>query len=201
MMRLTLILGLVCIVSVFADDTPTTTNVPETTFDQDKNWEDAKSLYDFHVNDLHGNEVKLEKYRGHVVLIVNVASKCGLTETNYKELQQLYEKYGQEKGLRILAFPSNDFAGQEPGTPEEILEFVKQYNVTFDMMEKVHVNGDEAHPLYKWLKNQSNGKGFIVNDVKWNFSKFLLDKEGHVVDRFAPTTSPLSIEKSLEKLF
>lgn len=130
---------------------------------------------------------------------MNVASQCGLTDTNYKQLQSLFEKYGESKGLRVLAFPSNEFAGQEPGTSEEILNFVKKYNVSFDMFEKIQVNGDEAHPLYKWLKSQEEGAGTITDGIKWNFTKFLIDKNGKVVSRFAPTTEPLSMEDTINK--
>jgi len=167
--------------------------------DQDTNWQSATSVYDFHVNDILGKNVPLEKYRGHVLIIVNVASNCGLTDTNYKQLQQLYNKYSEKEGLRILAFPSNQFAGQEPGTSEEILNFVKQYNVTFDMLEKIDVNGENAHPLWKWLK--TNKEGLITNDIKWNFTKFIIDKEGKAVEKFSPTTEPLSMEETLKKYF
>lgn len=143
--------------------------------------------------------MSLNKYRGHVCIIVNVASNCGLTDTNYRELVQLYEKYNEKEGLRILAFPSNEFGGQEPGTSVEILEFVKKYNVTFDLFEKINVNGDNAHPLWKWLKTQANG--FITDDIKWNFSKFIINKEGKVVSRFAPTVDPLQMESELKKYF
>jgi len=145
-----------------------------------------------------GKNVSLEKYHGHVLIIVNVASNCGLTDTNYKQLQQLYNKY-RDNGLRILAFPSNQFAGQEPGTSEEILNFVKQYNVTFDMFEKIDVNGENAHPLWKWLKTQKSG--LITNAIKWNFTKFIVNKEGKPVERFSPSTEPLSMEKSLKTYF
>lgn len=146
-----------------------------------------------------GKNVSLDKYCGHVLIIVNVASYCGLTDTNYKQLQQLYDEYSEKEGLRILAFPSNQFAGQEPGTSEEILNFVKQYNVTFDMFEKVDVNGDNAHPLWKWLKTQQ--KGLITDNIKWNFTKFIINKEGKAVERFPPTTEPLSMEETLKKYF
>ncbi|XP_043792280.1 probable phospholipid hydroperoxide glutathione peroxidase [Apis laboriosa] len=167
--------------------------------DQDKNWKSASTIYDFHAKDIHGNDVSLNKYHGHVCIIVNVASNCGLTDTNYRELVQLYEKYNGKEGLRILAFPSNEFGGQEPGTSAEILEFVKKYNVTFDLFEKINVNGDNAHPLWKWLKTQANG--FITDDIKWNFSKFIINKEGKVVSRFAPTIDPLQMESELKKYF
>jgi len=143
----------------------------------------------------------LEKYRGHVLIIVNVASNCLLTDTNYKQLQQLYNKYSEKEGLRILAFPSNQFAGQEPGTSDEIRNFVKQYNVTFDMFEKINVNGENAHPLWKWLQAQKKEEAFITNNIKWNFTKFIIDKEGKVVERFSPATEPLSMEKTLIKYF
>ncbi|XP_012062520.1 PREDICTED: probable glutathione peroxidase 2 [Atta cephalotes] len=163
-----------------------------------KDYQSATSVYDFYANDILGKNVSLEKYHGHVLIIVNVASNCGLTDTNYKQLQQLYNKYS-DNGLRILAFPSNQFAGQEPGTSEEILNFVKQYNVTFDMFEKIDVNGENAHPLWKWLKTQKSG--LITNAIKWNFTKFIVNKEGKPVERFSPSTEPLSMEKSLKTYF
>lgn len=168
-------------------------------FDQEKDWSKADTIYDFRAKDIHGNDVSLDKYRGHVCIIVNVASNCGYTDNHYKELVQLYEKYGETKGLRILAFPSNQFGGQEPGTAQEILNFVKKYNVTFDMFEKINVNGDDAQPLWKWLKTQASG--FITDDIKWNFTKFIINKEGKVVSRHAPSTSPLELEPELQKLF
>lgn len=170
-----------------------------TEFNQDTDWESATSVYDFHANDILGKNVPLDKYRGHVLIIVNVASNCGLTDTNYKQLQQLYNQYSEKEGLRILAFPSNQFAGQEPGTSEEILNFVQQYNVTFDMYEKIDVNGENAHPLWKWLKTRK--EGLITNAIKWNFTKFIVDKEGKVVERFAPSTEPLSMEETLKNYF
>ena len=175
---------------------PATTSAP---LDQDTDWSKATTIYDFHARDIHGNDVSLDKYRGHVCIIVNVASNCGLTDTNYKELVQLYEKYSEKQGLRILAFPSNQFGGQEPGTSEQILDFVKKYNVTFDMFEKVDVNGEGAHPLWKWLKSQASG--FITDGIKWNFTKFIISKEGKVVLRHAPTTEPLQLEAELQKYF
>lgn len=170
-------------------------------FKQDTDWKSAKSIYEFHARDIDGNDVSLEKYRDHVAIVVNVASDCGLTDSNYKQLQALYEKYGKSKGLRILAFPSNDFANQEPGDAHDIKEFIKKYHVTFDMFEKIHVNGDNAHPLYKWLKSQKQGGGFLVDAIKWNFTKFLIDKNGQVIDRYAPTSDPNSMETELEKYF
>lgn len=168
-------------------------------FDQDKDWSTATSIYQFQANDLQGNLVSLEKYKGHPLIVVNAASKCKLTKPNYQQLQQLYEKYGADpdSGLRILAFPSSDFANQEPGSPEEIQKFVKDLGVTFDMFEKIHVNGDHAHPLWKWLKQEQ--KGTLTDDIKWNFTKFIISKDGKAVDRFAPTTEPLSMEDDLKK--
>ncbi|KAK7251660.1 hypothetical protein RIF29_35041 [Crotalaria pallida] len=160
--------------------------------------ESSKSIYDITVKDIRGNDVSLSEYRGKVLIIVNVASQCGLTQTNYKELSVLYEKY-KDQGLEILAFPCNQFGGQEPGTNEEIQETVcTRFKAEFPVFDKVEVNGKNAAPLYKFLKDQ---KGGIFGDgIKWNFSKFLVNKEGKVVDRYAPTTSPLKIEKDIQKL-
>ena len=182
------------ILSGQSEDTPKT-------FDQEKDWQSASSVYDFKAKDIDGNEVSLDKYKGHVLIIVNVASSCGLTESNYKQLQSLYEKYGEKEGLRILAFPCNQFAGQEPGTSKEIKEFVKKYDVTFDMFEKIDVNGENAHPLWKWMKAQPKGAGTFTQDIKWNFTKFVIDKNGQVVARFAPTTEPLQMTETLELYF
>lgn len=141
----------------------------------------------------------MDKYRGHVCIIVNVASNCGLTDTNYRELVQLYDKYSEKEGLRIMAFPSNQFLSQEPGTSQDILQFVQKYDVTFDMFEKVDVNGDSAHPLWKWLKTQA--AGFISDNIKWNFTKFIINKEGKVVSRYAPSSNPNEMESELKKYF
>jgi len=160
-----------------------------------------KSLYDFTVEDINGEQVSLSKYKGKVALIVNVASACGLTNGNYTELTSLYEKY-KDKGLEILAFPCNQFGGQEPGTNEQIKNFAcSRYKATFPLFAKVDVNGANAAPLYKWLKAEKPAGLFGVGDgIKWNFGKFLVDKEGKVVERYAPTTSPSSIAKDIEKL-
>ncbi|XP_076235442.1 uncharacterized protein LOC143179900 [Calliopsis andreniformis] len=178
------------------DQCSATTSAP---FDQEKNWNSATSIYDFHAKDIHGVDVPLNKYRGHVCIIVNVASNCGLTDVNYRELVQLYEKYSEKNGLRILAFPSNQFGGQEPGTSEQILDFIKKYNVTFDVFEKIDVNGEGAHPLWKWLKSQASG--FVTDSIKWNFTKFIINKEGKVVSRHSPATEPLELETELQKYF
>lgn len=158
----------------------------------------TKSVHDFTVKDAKGNDINLADYKGKVLLIVNVASQCGLTNSNYTELSQLYEKYKQ-KGLEILAFPCNQFGAQEPGSNEQIQEFVcTRFKAEFPVFDKVDVNGDNTAPLYKYLKSSKGG--LFGDNIKWNFSKFLVDKEGNVVDRYAPTTSPLSIEKDLLKL-
>ncbi|KAE9613881.1 putative phospholipid-hydroperoxide glutathione peroxidase [Lupinus albus] len=160
--------------------------------------ESSKSIFDFTVKNIKGNDVSLSQYRGKVLLIVNVASECGLTQTNYKELSVLYEKYkGQD--FEILAFPCNQFGSQEPGTNEEIEQTVcTRFKAEFPIFDKVEVNGKNAAPIYQFLKSQ---KGGIFGDgIKWNFTKFLVDKEGKVVDRYAPTTSPLKIEKDIQKL-
>lgn len=159
---------------------------------------EAKEHVSLVVQDASGKDVDLSVYKGKVLLIVNVASQCGLTNSNYTELSQVYEKY-KDQGLEILAFPCNQFAGQEPGTNEEIVQFAcTRFKAEYPIFDKVDVNGSNASPLYKFLKSS---KGGIFGDsVKWNFSKFLVDKEGRVVDRYAPTTSPLSIEKDIKKL-
>ncbi|XP_066322268.1 probable phospholipid hydroperoxide glutathione peroxidase [Miscanthus floridulus] len=158
----------------------------------------ATSVHDFTVKDASGKDVDLSTYKGKVLLIVNVASQCGLTNSNYTELSQLYEKY-KDQGFEILAFPCNQFGGQEPGTNEEIVQFAcTRFKAEYPIFDKVDVNGDNTAPIYKFLKS-SKGSLFGEN-IKWNFSKFLVDKEGRVVERYAPTTSPLSIEKDIKKL-
>jgi glutathione peroxidase len=151
---------------------------------------DAKSPLDFKMKSLTGKEVDLSKYKGKTVLIVNVASQCGLTP-QYEGLEALYEKYG-DKGLVILGFPANEFGKQEPGTDAEISEFCKSnYGVKFDMFSKIVVKGDGIHPLYKFLTSQDTNPKF-AGDISWNFEKFLVDKNGDVVARFAPKTTPQS---------
>ncbi|CAL5414083.1 unnamed protein product [Camellia sinensis] len=159
--------------------------------------ETPKSIYDFTVKDIRGNDVPLSNYNGKVVLIVNVASKCGLTQSNYKELNILYEKY-KDQGFEILAFPSNQF-WQEPGTNEKIQETAcTMFKAEFPVFEKIDVNGKDAAPLYKFLKSE---KGGILGDgIKWNYTKFLVNKEGKVVERYAPTLPPLKIEKDIQNL-
>ncbi len=155
------------------------------------------SIYQFTAKTIDGDEKTLADYKGQVLLIVNVASKCGYTK-QYKGLQEIYEKY-KDNGFEILAFPCNQFGGQEPGTNEEIKEFCStNFNVTFQLFDKIEVNGDNAHPLYKYLTSQKGG--LITDEIKWNFTKFLVDKEGNVVERFAPQTEPSSIAEKIERL-
>jgi len=164
---------------------------------------DIKNIYEFKVNDINGDEVALEKYKGHVCVIVNVASRCGHTKANYEQFVELYKKYSEDKGLRILAFPCNQFGSQEPGDSNKICEFAKGKGVTFDMFEKVAVNGKNAIPLFKYLKDKlpdSAAKGkYSINDIKWNFTKFIIDKDGVPVARFAPATKPNQLVETLEK--
>ncbi len=156
------------------------------------------SIYDFEVKDIHSKDVSLSKYRGKVLLIVNVASKCGFTP-QYEGLEKLYRTY-KDDGLMILGFPSNQFSEQEPGDDKEVLFFCQTtYDVTFDMFSKIDVNGDDAIPLYKYLKAQQSG--FLGSkSIKWNFTKFLVDKEGKVVDRYGSSTKPVSIEDDIKAL-
>lgn len=142
----------------------------------------------FTVKDIDGNDVALDKYAGKVVMIVNVASKCGLTP-QYTALQELHEKYG-EQGLAVLGFPANNFGNQEPGTNEEIKEFCStRYRVTFDMFGKISVKGDDIHPLFAWLTDGKTN-GDFAGDIGWNFNKFLIGRDGKVIARFNPRTKP-----------
>ncbi|XP_043281454.1 probable phospholipid hydroperoxide glutathione peroxidase isoform X2 [Venturia canescens] len=164
-----------------------------------QDYKSAKSIYDFEANSIKGDVVPLSNYKDHVCLIVNVASKCGLTATNYKELNELYDKYADSKGLKILAFPCNQFNGQEPGTPEDICSFADRQKVKFDLFEKIDVNGENTHPLWKYLKKEQGG--ILGNFIKWNFTKFIVDKEGKVVERHGPNVDPSQLESHLEKYF
>lgn len=154
------------------------------------NMQDIQTLHDFVVKDINGKDFDLATLKGNKVLVVNVASKCGLTP-QYEDLQALYDKY-KNKGFVVIGFPANNFMGQEPGTNSEIMEFCSvNYGVTFPMMDKISVKGKEQAPLYKWLTNKSeNGK--IDQKVTWNFQKFMIDEEGHLVDVVMPKESPMS---------
>lgn len=165
-----------------------------------ENWRDACSIYDFTAEDIRGTNISLRKYAGHVVLIVNVASRCGFTDSNYRQLQALHDKYiSNDPPLSILAFPCNQFGSQEPGSNAEIEEFCKStYDVKFDMFAKVDVNGDGAHPLWKFLKHRQGGT--LGDAIKWNFTKFLVNKSGQPVGRYSPTTAPSDIEDDIKKL-
>ena len=160
----------------------------------------TKSIHQFSVNDIKGQAVDLSKYKGKVLLIINTASKCGFTP-QLKAMEELYQEY-KDKGLEILAFPSNDFAGQEPLNGEEIESFCTlNYQSSFPIFEKVHVKGKDRNDLYQFLSDKKeNGK---LNSVpKWNFHKYLIDKEGKVVDYFYAITSPTSskVKRAIEKL-
>ena len=156
------------------------------------------TLYDITVDDIHGKPVKLSRYKGKVLLIVNTASKCGFTP-QYKGLEALYQKL-HGKGLEILGFPCNQFGAQEPGSETEIEQFCElNYGVTFPLFAKVDVNGESASPLYKHLKSAKKGVlGFEA--IKWNFTKFLVDRKGNVVERYAPQTEPKALEADIGKL-
>nr|AHJ09680.1 glutathione peroxidase [Tamarix hispida] len=156
------------------------------------------SIYDFTVKDIRGNDVSLSDYKGKVLLIVNVASKCGVTRSNYKELNILYDKY-KNQGFEILAFPCNQFAWQEPGSDEQIEEAAcSKFKAKFPFFQKIKVNGKNAAPLYKFLKVKRGGR--FGNSIKWNFTKFLVDKKGNVLERYSPSTPPLEIEGEIQNL-
>ncbi|MBD3792186.1 MAG: glutathione peroxidase [Campylobacterales bacterium] len=157
-----------------------------------------QNIYDFNLKTIDGKETTLAPYKGKVMLIVNVASKCGYT-SQYDGLQALYEKY-KDKGLVVLGFPCNQFANQEPGSEEEIQNFCRvNFGVTFPMFSKIDVNGDNTHPLYQYLKSQQPGI-LGTEAIKWNFTKFLVDKEGKVLNRFSSSTKPKELEKEIETL-
>uniref|UniRef100_A0A8C0G8B6 Glutathione peroxidase n=1 Tax=Chelonoidis abingdonii TaxID=106734 RepID=A0A8C0G8B6_CHEAB len=140
---------------------------------QADDWRAAKSIYEFHAKDIDGK-----------------------TNVNYTQLVDMYARYA-ERGLRILGFPCNQFGNQEPGDESQIKQFVASYGVKFDMFSKIEVNGDNAHPLWKWMKDQPKGRGTLGNAIKWNFTKFLINKEGQVVKRYSPMDDPYVIEKDL----
>lgn len=155
-------------------------------------------FYDHTARSIDGQDVSMRNYAGKVVLVVNVASKCGFTP-QYTGLESLYKKY-KDRGLVVLGFPCNQFGGQEPGTEADIKQFCSlSYPVSFPLFAKVEVNGDHAHPLYSYLKKAQ--KGVLGTEaIKWNFTKFLIDKHGAVVDRFAPQTKPEEMERDIEAL-
>ena len=157
----------------------------------------ADSLYGITVDDIHGKPVKLDRYKGKVLLIVNVASKCGFTP-QYKGLEALYERF-RGKGLEILGFPCNQFGAQEPGTEDEIASFCElNYGVTFPLFAKIDVNGADASPVYKLLKSAKPGL-LGTEAIKWNFTKFLVDRKGEVLARYAPNDTPESIAGDIER--
>jgi len=154
-------------------------------------------LYDINVKDNNLNDVEMSEYKGKILLIVNVASKCGFTP-QYKDLESLYKKY-KDQGLEVLGFPCNQFGAQEPGSNEEIQSFCNlNYNVTFKLFDKIDVNGPKTSPLFKHLKNQSPGI-LGTEGIKWNFTKFLVNKDGEVVKRFSPKDTEAVIEAQLVK--
>ena len=156
-----------------------------------------KKFYSFKAVSLKGKEISMDQYKGKVVVIVNTASKCGFTP-QYTDLEKLYQQY-KDKGLVILGFPCNQFGKQEPGTAKDISEgCLINYGVSFPMFAKVDVNGDNAHPLFSYLKSAL--PGLITNRVKWNFTKFVIDAEGNPVKRYAPITSPLKMEQLIVSL-
>ncbi|WP_321346050.1 glutathione peroxidase [uncultured Draconibacterium sp.] len=155
------------------------------------------NFYQFKATSLQGKEVAMDNYKGKTVLVVNTASKCGLTP-QFEGLEKLYKDY-KDKGLVILGFPCNQFANQEPGDEKSIAEgCLLNYGVTFPMFSKIDVNGDNAHPIYKYLKKELGGT--LGSKIKWNFTKFLIDAEGNPVKRFAPTTKPEKLESHISKL-
>ena len=154
------------------------------------------NIYDFKVRSAKGEEVSMADYKGKVLLIVNTATGCGFTP-QYEGLQKLYDKY-KDKGLEILDFPCNQFGHQAPGTEEEIQEFCTlKYKTTFPLFAKVEVNGKNEEPLFRYLKSQEGG--FLGDDIKWNFTKFLVTRDGRVVGRYAPITKPENIEGDILK--
>ncbi|MDC3351846.1 glutathione peroxidase [Crocinitomicaceae bacterium] len=154
-------------------------------------------LYSFKANTLKGETVSLDQFKGKTLMIVNTASKCGLTP-QYEGLEKLYQNY-KDKDFLVLGFPCNQFGHQEPGSADEIESFCEvNYGVSFPMFEKVDVNGKDAHPLFKYLKRELGG--FLGSKIKWNFTKFVIDQNGNPIKRYAPTTKPESIEGDIRKL-
>ncbi len=156
----------------------------------------SESVYDFHAVSIRGEPVDLASQRGKVLLIVNTASECGFTP-QFKGLEQLWEDYGP-RGLVVIGFPSNEFGGQDPGSNDQIASFCEMnYGVSFPMMEKIKVNGSDAHPLWKFLKSEKPGI-LGIEAIKWNFTKFLVGRDGQVIRRYAPTDAPASLKADIE---
>ena len=156
------------------------------------------NIYDIHIKDSSNKEVSMSKFEGKTLLIVNVASKCGLTP-QYKGLQSLYEEY-KDRNFVVLGFPCNRFGGQEPGTNSEINNFCEiNYSVTFPIFSKIKVNGPDSHPLFKLLKNDKPGI-FRTESIKWNFTKFLVNSSGKIIDRFSPRVEPKYIRSEIERI-
>ena len=154
------------------------------------------SIYDITVTKANHEDYTLSKYKGHVLLIVNTASECGFTK-QFDGLEKLFQQY-KDQSFTVLGFPCNQFGGQEPGSGAEAEQNCRlNYGVTFPIHEKINVNGEEAHPLFKYLKDET--KGIMGNKIKWNFTKFLIDREGNVVERFAPTKTPEQLKQYIEK--
>jgi glutathione peroxidase len=160
-----------------------------------------ESIYEFSALSLDGHEVPLSQYRGKVLVIVNTASKCGFTP-QYAGLEALYKEY-KSRGVVVLGFPCNQFGAQEPGTETEIAQFCElNYGVSFPIFAKIDVNGPNAHPLYKFLKNEQGGilSAIGLGAIKWNFTKFLIDRAGNVIDRYSPSTAPSELKPAIDKL-
>merc|ERR1712100_736895 len=170
--------------ALFGGFTPTKTTVP--------------ALKEIKLKDIDNRPIKPASYVGKVLLVTNVASNCGFTASNYKDLVELYDRF-KGKDFEILAFPCNQFGGQEPGSNQQIKEFTKRYGGEFPVTEKGEVNGPNTHPFFTYLK-EKGPRSFLGNDAKWNFEKFLVDKKGNVVKRYFSTTSPLDIAKDIEAI-
>lgn len=158
----------------------------------------TENIYDLSAKNIRGQDVRLSEYKGKVLLVVNVASQCGFTP-QYKGLEELYQKY-REQGFVVLAFPCNQFGAQEPGDSDEIASFCDlSYRTTFPLFQKIEVNGGNTHPVYQFLKKEK--KGFLgTGMIKWNFTKFLVNRKGEVIERFAPNTEPKDIAKHIEAI-
>lgn len=155
------------------------------------------SIYDFNAKDLNGNDVDFSQFKDKVLLIVNTASKCGFTP-QFEGLEKLHQQY-KDQGLVVIGFPCNQFGNQDPGNNDEIGTFCqKNYGVSFLMMDKIEVNGENEHPIFTWLKSQEGG--FLTDGIKWNFTKFLVNREGEVVGRYASTKKPEAIESDIANL-